>query len=291
LSMRVRERRTTAEAHSSPDVIAGRWQEMFTEEPDSFAASPRDVLKARKSPLVRMLVAGCRPQPGAWILEAGCGGGQFGLALATKGLRAFELDFSRQMLRNVHAAAQRLGQRNGHMLFDTVQGDITALPASDARFDVTFNEGVIEHWTAPEDRIRILSELARVTKPGGQVVVCIPHNCHPLYSWWYFLQRLFRSGWLVYRPGGSLEEARIGADQLRRELEAAGLSDVCVDGFAVTRTIAHYPRWVPLRALAKLAELLLPEFPPSIRRRWGVYLVGMGRKPSPEAAEGKRWGT
>jgi SAM-dependent methyltransferase len=289
--IRVRERRTTAEADSPPDVIAGRWEEMFAEQPDAFAASPREVLKARNSPIVRMLVAGCRLHPGACVLEAGCGGGQLGLALATKGLRAVELDFSRQMLRNVHAAAHGLNKGAGRIPFDTVQGDITALPASDGTFDATFNEGVIEHWTATEDRIRILSELARVTKPGGHLVACIPHNCHPLYPWWYFLQRLFRSGSLVYRPGGSLEEARISADQLRHELEAAGLSDVHVDGFAVTRTIAHYPRWLPLRALAKLAEILLPEFPLNIRRKWGLYLLGKARKPGPEVQQGRMAGT
>ena len=260
---------------------------MFSEEPAAFAASPKEIFKARDSPIVRMIIDGCWPQAGALILEAGCGGGQFGLALATRGFRALELDFSRQMLRNVRSASRGLARGGEHIVSDTVQGDITGLPFPDGRFDVTFNEGVIEHWTAAEDRIRVLSEMARVTKPGGHVVVCIPHNCHPFYPWWYFLQRLFRSGWLVYRPGGSLEEARISADELGRELEAAGLSDLLVDGFAVTRTIAHYPRWLPLRALAKLAELLLPQFPWSIRRRWGVYLIAGGRKPGRERTKGE----
>ncbi len=276
--------KVAGETAPGPGGIARRWQEMFSEEPRAFAASPKEVARAWKSPIVQMIIDGCRPPAGALILEAGCGGGQFGLALATRGFRAVELDFSRQMLRNVRAAAQGLIQRGERVFFDTVQGDITALPLPDARFDVTFDEGVIEHWTAVEDRLRVLSEMARVTKPGGHVVVCIPHNCHPLYPWWYFLQRLFRSGWLVYRPGGNLEEARISAEALRRELEAAGLTDVFVDGFAVTRTIAHYPRWLPLRIFAKLAEIVLPPFPLSVRRKWGVYLIARGRKPVPEMA-------
>jgi SAM-dependent methyltransferase len=53
-------------------------------------------------------------------------------------------------------------------------GDGRALPFEDAGFDAAYSVSVIEHIPEPGDE-QALRELARVTKPGGRVVVTLPH--------------------------------------------------------------------------------------------------------------------
>jgi SAM-dependent methyltransferase len=52
--------------------------------------------------------------------------------------------------------------------------DGRALPFADASFDHAYSVSVLEHIPAPGDE-HALAELARVTKPGGRVVVTLPH--------------------------------------------------------------------------------------------------------------------
>ena len=56
-----------------------------------------------------------------------------------------------------------------------VCGSVTALPFADASFDVVGAFDVVEHC---QDDRRALSELARVTAPGGRVLLSVP-----AYSW------------------------------------------------------------------------------------------------------------
>ena len=56
-----------------------------------------------------------------------------------------------------------------------VCGSVTALPFADATFDVVGAFDVVEHC---QDDHRALSELARVTRPGGHVLLSVP-----AYSW------------------------------------------------------------------------------------------------------------
>ncbi len=52
--------------------------------------------------------------------------------------------------------------------------DGRALPFEDASFDHAYSISVLEHIPEPGDE-QALAELARVTKPGGRVVVTLPH--------------------------------------------------------------------------------------------------------------------
>jgi SAM-dependent methyltransferase len=53
-------------------------------------------------------------------------------------------------------------------------GDGRSLPYEDAGFDAAYSVSVLEHIPEPGDE-QALRELARVTKPGGAVVVTLPH--------------------------------------------------------------------------------------------------------------------
>lgn len=266
---------------SYPDLkrIADQWIRVFNTGPSSYLVTdPRQIRKTRNHPIVRFILHTCRLSGRERILEAGCGGGLYGLTLATFGCDCVELDFSEQMLKNVEITREEYQTEYGPLKVSTLRGDITDLRNLQGAFDVVFNEGVIEHWVDVLQRKQVLGEMVRAARPGGFVVVCIPNNSHPLYTWWYFLQRIFHTSWLIFRPGGELEEAIICASALEREMADVGLVEVVSEGFGVTRTISYYPRWLPLRAFSKLLGIILPPFPKHIRRRWGVYLLACGRR-------------
>jgi len=94
---------------------------------------------------------------GADVLEAGCGTGLLLKEIAPRARRAVGLDLSRGML----AKAAERG-------LDTVHASVTHLPFADASFDVAYSMKVLAHV---EDFPRALSEMARVVRPGGHVLI------------------------------------------------------------------------------------------------------------------------
>ena len=98
--------------------------------------------------------------PGARLLDAGCGSGRTLDLLARFGV-ASGVDLS-----SVAVAAAR---RRGHP--DVEQAPVESLPFDDATFDIVTCLDVIEH--TPDDQAT-LSELCRVTRPGGLLLVTVP---------------------------------------------------------------------------------------------------------------------
>ena len=105
------------------------------------------------------------------LLEAGVGTGTgvgTGLALPHYGpsLRVTGIDLSPHMLHRARARVLRAGQANIESL---VEMDATALGFPDHSFDVATAMFVM---TVVPDPARVMRELARVTKPGGTVLIC-----------------------------------------------------------------------------------------------------------------------
>jgi SAM-dependent methyltransferase len=94
-------------------------------------------------------------------LEAGCGTGYLSHILQRdRMLPVVPLDYSRDGLRY----ARQLGVR------DPVQGDIRGLPFLTGTFDLVLSIDVIAHLPRGQE-VAAASELVRVTKPGGLLVV------------------------------------------------------------------------------------------------------------------------
>ena len=96
---------------------------------------------------------------GARLLDAGCGSGRT-LDDLTRFGRVTGLDLS--------PLAVRTARGRGH---DVRQADILDMPLPDGRFDAVTCLDVLEHI---RDDGRALSELLRVTRPGGAIVVTVP---------------------------------------------------------------------------------------------------------------------
>jgi SAM-dependent methyltransferase len=100
---------------------------------------------------------------GARILEGGCGRGQVVHSLKFQGYDSVGIDFAAKTVKAVNDAVPEL---------DVVVGDVFDLPFGDDEFDGYVSVGVIEHFWDGYDKI--LSEMARVIKPGGYLFLTAP---------------------------------------------------------------------------------------------------------------------
>jgi dolichol-phosphate mannosyltransferase len=155
--------------------------------------------------------------PGARLLHAGCGSGQVDQHL-TEDMKVTALDISLPALEsyrrnNPHAAAVR-------------RGDILNLDFEQASFDGVYNLGVVEHFTAEQIR-KIFSEMGRVLKPGGKIVIFWPHrwatSVWVLKGVHWLLDHLTRKTMRLHPPEISLLGSRA---QAREVVEEAGFSMV-----------------------------------------------------------------
>ncbi|MEX2226044.1 MAG: class I SAM-dependent methyltransferase [Dehalococcoidia bacterium] len=99
------------------------------------------------------------------MLDAGCGSGRvfqyaFADACRPKLIVGVDLTSEPRGNRNVDAAAR---------------ADLARLPFRDATFDIAVSSHVAEHLTRPD---AVFSELARVLKPGGRLLVLTPNRWH-----------------------------------------------------------------------------------------------------------------
>lgn len=103
-------------------------------------------------------------EPGHWILDVGCGTGDFDLLLARlvgPSGRIVGVDHSATMV----AEARRRAEGSG-VPVEFRRGDAHALEFGDATFDRVAANAVLQHLGDPG---RALREMVRVTKPGGWV--------------------------------------------------------------------------------------------------------------------------
>src|SRR5215208_7070760 len=173
--------------------------------------------------------------PGSRVLDAGCGEGvlvdEFAGRLAIEGV-------------DPNYASERVRT-----------GSLTALPYPDATFDRALCLDVLEHLTFDEQP-RALSELFRVLKPGGELLVSAPNLAH-LQSRVHFILkgRLIRTASELKHPGDRPAAEYI--DLSRR----AGFVLVARRGIfptvpVVTRLIRRHPR--ALQPLHRWLSRLLP---------------------------------
>jgi len=205
-----------------------------------------------------------RGQP---VLEVGAGSGRDTLALVEAGATGVVLDYSPASLALVREQAKARG-----LTVHLVQADALRMPFRDGAFAVVFHQGLLEHFRDP---MPLLHENARITRPGGRVVVDVPQTVH-LYTVMKQILIAFNAwfaGW----------ETQFTPGELERRLREAGL--------AVHRT---YGDWmVPglwYRALRELLKrgpkIVLPLEPHGpawwengwrswrawlSRRRWALY--------------------
>lgn len=124
----------------------------------------------QKGALVDALETECafalyEPEAGSFVLDAGCGTGNFSLKLARKGVRVEGVDLSVPMIDYAKEKAQASAYAD-QLHFQV--GDLYELPFADETFDAVLSMAAFEFIHEDE---RALEEFFRVVKPGGYVLV------------------------------------------------------------------------------------------------------------------------
>jgi uncharacterized protein YbaR (Trm112 family)/ubiquinone/menaquinone biosynthesis C-methylase UbiE len=132
------------------EYLAGQGREI-----DAWHAPEFDALKAS--------IGDCG---GLAVLDAGCGVGKFnsvfkradrflGVELSWEGLVRF--------------------QKPGQVRTGLIQGDATQMPVQDHAFDLALSLQVLSHLPTEDLRANLLSELARVLKADGRLIITVMH--------------------------------------------------------------------------------------------------------------------
>lgn len=109
---------------------------------------------------------------GAKVLDLGCGNGRVYELLKDLGAEYYGLDISERLIE--HA------EKNVPLGHFTV-GDMLKTPYQDNEFDIVMSAATLHHIPGKEARNQALTEMYRITKPGGQILVTI----------WYFWNKPF----------------------------------------------------------------------------------------------------
>jgi ubiquinone/menaquinone biosynthesis C-methylase UbiE len=182
-------------------------------------------------------------QAGMRFLDVACGSGALSIPAARLGARVVSIDISPAMIERLTARVRAEGQTD----LESRVMDGHALEFADATFDLCGSQfGVMLFPDLPQG----LSEMARVTKPGGRVVVVAfgPPNTVEFFA--FFLGALQAAvpgftGPPMDPPPLPFQLADPGT--FRRALGAAGLADVRVETIAGNvqfRSGQHMWNWI-----------------------------------------------
>ena len=138
------------------------WNEQMVAryDPDVFHHHPLSIVRWVENGRVRAVIRLLGAQPEHRVLDVGCGAGNILGQLRARELHGLEL--SPFMLKR---AQGRLGQRAKIVL-----GDAERMPYAPASFDRVVASSLLSHVLHPA---KVISELKRVTKPGGRIVISI----------------------------------------------------------------------------------------------------------------------
>ena len=118
----------------------------------------------------------CNTPPNSRILELGCGNGIAAMLLNRAGHDVIGTDISALFLEDA-ARWETTGTKPGEHSLEYRVCDVLELPFQDASYDVVCSNELVEHLPDVETA---LSEMIRVTRKGGRIIVCGPNLCSPL---------------------------------------------------------------------------------------------------------------
>jgi ubiquinone/menaquinone biosynthesis C-methylase UbiE len=139
--------------------LSSQWNDVYTER-TVFA----ETIQTRHAAVLDWIDSLALPS-GAQVLEIGCGAGLMAITLAERGLRVQAIDTSMAMVQQARQNAETRGVTD---LLTVDVGDTYALAFDDRSFDLVLAVGVLP-WIAKAELA--IQEMARVTKPGGHIIV------------------------------------------------------------------------------------------------------------------------
>jgi len=125
-----------------------------------------DASRFKPSPLKIMLVKGVKS--GYRVLDLGCGNGLMARDVIARGGQYFGLDISAKLIAIAKKRNKELVKKSG---IKFAVGNALKMPYKNNFFDFVFSFAVMHHVPSEEQRIKFLSEIKRVLKPGRTAVI------------------------------------------------------------------------------------------------------------------------
>jgi SAM-dependent methyltransferase len=112
----------------------------------------------------RLLIEAVELEANDEVLDVACGPGLVACAVAHDARHVVGIDLTPTMIEQARALQSRLGLSN----LEWHIGDVAALPFAANRFSAVLTRYSMHHFLDPQ---QVLSEMVRVVRPGGRVVV------------------------------------------------------------------------------------------------------------------------
>jgi SAM-dependent methyltransferase len=204
VSATVDRRRAAELAHGR--AIVGRASQVWGQH------SAAGQLRVRRRSALLLQSAGLAP--GQYVLELGCGTGEYTALLAGSGATVAALDLSTELIEVARQRCLPLGVQ-------FLRGDAERLPFPDGRFDAVVGNAVLHHLRLEA----ALREIRRVLRPGGRCAFTEPNMLNPQIA----VQKNvpFVKRWL----GDTPHETAFVAGPLAGALQRANLSPERVQPF------------------------------------------------------------
>ncbi len=151
------------------------------------------------------------------ILDAGCGHGEYTVFALKEKAKVWSFDYSEEMANFTAASVKNNSLHAEKITVDSV----TDIPYENEFFDQVFCLAVLDHL-GPDNRKKAMSELHRVLKKGGKLVIDVPNR---LAFHWRFVFSIMR--FLKLYPEGEIH--------FFTPLEIAGL--LKQSGFTKTKSL------------------------------------------------------
>ena len=147
-------------------------------------------------------------EPGMCVLDVGCGNGMHGIRAAGRGATVVGLDYDLRHLQTGRSLGAKRGVKTVSFLLGNAE---QALPFEAGCFDVALLLDALEHL---HRRVELLSEIHRVLRPGGTLLVSAPNRDT---TW----KRRLRAAGLFYYTDPD-HKVEYTWDELQDELRAGG---------------------------------------------------------------------
>lgn len=196
--------------------------------------------------LLGCLASGGTPLPDVALLDAGCGTGSYAEALLGQLGRIEAIDLSSGML---EVAGRKLAAHPAADRITFTEGSVHELRFGDDEFDAVMVNQVLHHLgDGPEEgwqrHKRVISEIARVLRPGGTLVVNTCSITQLTDGYWYY--------WLIPRA----------VERLQRRFAPLAV----LEGFMAEHGLRPLGRFVPVNGVIQGEAYFDPRGP--LRSDW-----------------------
>jgi SAM-dependent methyltransferase len=219
---------------------------------DHYAALIRPGSKETAEAEVRFFVETAGLEPGAHVLDMGCGHGDHALALAKRGFAVTGVDLSLSQLLRASQAKDAVGAQIAFL-----QGDMRD-PPTQGPFEGVLCVGSTIGYFSDEENLECLRRMHDMLMPGGKLLLEVFNRDHiisrlPARSWWqgraclvldeaemdYFANRLLVHRTVVFEDGRQFEHRinmrAYAVHELALMCRSVGLAVVEVSGSRCTR--------------------------------------------------------